>query len=108
MPDEVRGGYLLAEVRLLRTDEGGRSDPVSEGYRPQLFIGLTRRGQRVYNDAVWVGLWPDVVAPGERCVVALAPLTPELLVLLGEGSDVAFAEGHREVARGTVLDVRRR
>lgn len=106
VPDGVTGGYVLAEVRLLSSDEGGRTEPVAAGYRPQLFIGMTNRGARVYNDAVWVRLWPEVVRPGERCVVALVPLTQELLILLGEGSDIAFAEGHREIGQGVVLDVR--
>jgi elongation factor Tu len=107
--DAVRRGHIVAapgsvvpsrrfsaEVYVLSTREGGRSTPVSTGYRPQFYI----RTADVVGD---VDLGEVAVArPGER-----VSMTVELgrEVPLEPGLGFAIREGGRTVGAGTVTAV---
>ncbi|MFI1357841.1 elongation factor Tu [Streptomyces sp. NPDC020898] len=107
--DAVRRGHVVAapgsvvprrrfsaQVYVLSTREGGRSTPVSTGYRPQFYI----RTADVVGD---VDLGEVAVArPGER-----VSMTVELgrEVPLEPGLGFAIREGGRTVGAGTVTAV---
>ncbi|WP_055527553.1 elongation factor Tu [Streptomyces graminilatus] len=107
--DAVRRGHVVAapgsvvprrrfsaQVYVLSTREGGRSTPVSTGYRPQFYI----RTADVVGD---VDLGEVAVArPGER-----VSMTVELgrEVPLEAGLGFAIREGGRTVGAGTVTAV---
>ncbi|MGW3650087.1 elongation factor Tu [Streptomyces sp. NPDC000878] len=107
--DSVRRGHVVAapgsvvpsrrfsaQVYVLSTREGGRSTPVSTGYRPQFYI----RTADVVGD---VDLGEVAVArPGER-----VSMTVELgrEVPLEAGLGFAIREGGRTVGAGTVTAV---
>ncbi|WP_367324724.1 elongation factor Tu [Streptomyces sp. HUAS ZL42] len=107
--DSVRRGHVVAapgsvvpsrrfsaQVYVLSAREGGRSTPVSTGYRPQFYI----RTADVVGD---IDLGEAAVArPGERVV-----MTVELgrAVPLEPGLGFAIREGGRTVGAGTVTAV---
>lgn len=107
--DAVRRGHVVAapgsvvpsrrfsaQVYVLSTREGGRSTPVSTGYRPQFYI----RTADVVGD---VDLGPVGVArPGETVAVTVE-LGRE--VPLEAGLGFAIREGGRTVGAGTVTAV---
>jgi hypothetical protein len=82
-------GYLVARLRLLPPDEGGRPRAVQSGYRAQWWLvgagssaGTVRVGGAASGEA-WLGGAPiDVVGdrrsirPGEEGVVHLHPMDP--------------------------------
>ncbi|MEV8566477.1 elongation factor Tu [Streptomyces sp. NPDC051322] len=107
--DAVRRGHVVAEpgsvvprrrftaqVYVLSTREGGRSTPVSTGYRPQFYI----RTADVVGD---VDLGETVVARPGDTVTMTVELGRE--VPLEPGLGFAIREGGRTVGAGTVTDV---
>ncbi|MGW2864628.1 elongation factor Tu [Streptomyces sp. NPDC001205] len=107
--DAVRRGHVVAEpgsvtpsrrftaqVYVLSTREGGRSTPISTGYRPQFYL----RTADVVGD---VDLGEAAVArPGDRVTmtVELGRDTP-----LEPGLGFAIREGGRTIGAGTVTSV---
>ncbi|MFG2133368.1 elongation factor Tu [Streptomyces sp. NPDC048751] len=107
--DVVRRGHVVAapgsvspsrrftaQVYVLSTREGGRSTPVSTGYRPQFYI----RTADVVGDVDLGDV--AVVRPGERVAMTVelgrdVPLEP--------GLGFAIREGGRTVGAGTVTAV---
>ncbi|MET7480180.1 elongation factor Tu [Streptomyces sp. NPDC005648] len=92
----VPGRRFSARVYILSTREGGRTTPVSTGYRPQFYI----RTADVVGD-VDLGA-AAVVRPGETVTMAVelgraVPLEP--------GLGFAIREGGRTVGAGTVTAV---
>ncbi|MDW8805636.1 elongation factor Tu [Streptomyces scabiei] len=89
--------HFTAQVYVLSAREGGRSTPVSTGYRPQFYI----RTADVVGD---VDLGETAVArPGDRVTMSVelgreVPLEP--------GLGFAIREGGRTVGAGTVTAVR--
>ncbi|MFE7766807.1 elongation factor Tu [Streptomyces sp. NPDC057438] len=89
--------HFTAQVYVLSAREGGRSTPVSTGYRPQFYI----RTADVVGD---VDLGEAAVArPGDRVTMSVelgreVPLEP--------GLGFAIREGGRTVGAGTVTAVR--
>ena len=92
----VPGRRFSAQVYVLSAREGGRTTPVSTGYRPQFYI----RTADVVGD---VDLGEVAVArPGERVTMTVelgrgVPLEP--------GLGFAIREGGRTVGAGTVTAV---
>ena len=99
-------GYVRATLRLLPTDEGGRSGPFVSGYRPQWDLGhRSEDGRIAFCDAE---VWLDgqlKLDPGGTAVVRLHPLSPELWHDLGEGSALGLYEGSRKLGEAGVLEV---
>ncbi|NEA84493.1 elongation factor Tu [Streptomyces sp. SID8111] len=107
--DAVRRGHVVAapgsvvprrrftaQVYVLSTREGGRSTPVSTGYRPQFYI----RTADVVGD---VDLGATAVARPGDTVTMTVELGRE--VPLEPGLGFAVREGGRTVAAGTVTEV---
>jgi len=89
-----------AQVRFLRTDEGGRTSPVRSGYRPQFY----------YLGANWdaVQAYPDVeeVLPGDEVRTLLWFLSPgEHVGKVRAGLEFEVREGARVMGRGTITRV---
>ncbi|MET9843043.1 elongation factor Tu [Streptomyces ossamyceticus] len=93
----VPSRHFTAQVYVLSAKEGGRTTPVSSGYRPQFYI----RTADVVGD---VDLGEAAVArPGDRVTMSVelgreVPLEP--------GLGFAIREGGRTVGAGTVTAVR--
>lgn len=107
--DAVRRGHVVAapgsvvpsrrftaQVYVLSTREGGRSTPVSTGYRPQFYV----RTADVVGD---VDLGATAVARPGDTVTMTVELGRE--VPLEPGLGFAVREGGRTVAAGTVTEV---
>jgi translation elongation factor EF-Tu-like GTPase len=99
---------LRVELHLLSTDEGGRTTPVSSGYRP--LCQFTRPDKTV----VTVGMCQlelvevEEVKPGEsaRGLLKFAPGLEDMVRDLAEVSpDVALTEGARVVGTAHVTAV---
>lgn len=105
---------IEADLYVLTTDEGGRRGPITSDYRPNCWFGLMQDGQRLYSDCVVTildgetferdgDLW---VNPGGRCRGSLRVVFPRYVrEVLSIGQTFDVCEGHRVVARGTVLAV---
>jgi translation elongation factor EF-Tu-like GTPase len=98
--------YLVVQLRLLDEQEGGRKHGVRagvNGYRPQLWIGLTGADQsKFFHDAPWVAMDREELAPGQQARVVIQPLTSSLVDILGRGVSVGFYEGDRQVGAGVI------
>ncbi|SPF04663.1 elongation factor Tu [Streptomyces sp. MA5143a] len=93
----VPSRHFTAQVYVLSAKEGGRTTPVSSGYRPQFYI----RTADVVGD-VDLGV-AAVARPGDRVTMSVelgreVPLEP--------GLGFAIREGGRTVGAGTVTAVR--
>jgi len=86
-----------AQLYALRPEEGGRSRPFGNGYRPQLFFRTTD-----VNGTLLLADEAGVVAPGETAVLTIELGKP---VAMDVGLGFAVREGGRTVAAGTVLRV---
>ena len=89
-----------AEIRFLSTNEGGRSEPVRSGYRPQIYYGG--------HDWVVVQEYPDTewVFPGETVFARLWFLSPdEHDGNVVEGMSFEVREGRRIVAVGQITKI---
>ena len=90
-PDGLKT-VLRAQVRFLRTDEGGRRSPIHDDYRADIAFGPVgnpprRRG---YHGVVAVFEDVDSVAPGETAVVRAYARNPAYLPLT-VGPDRSFS-----------------
>lgn len=86
-----------ADVHVLSTEEGGRSTPFFDGYRPQFYFRTT--------DITGVIDLPDnieMVSPGED-VSFTATLVSN--VAMEVGTEFSIREGGRTIAKGTVTKV---
>lgn len=83
-----------AEVYVLKPDEGGRSKPFFNGYRPQCFV-------RTADTAVDVSLpeGVEMAMPGDNLTLTMK-LSYPLPIL--EGQRFAVREGGRTVAAGVI------
>jgi translation elongation factor EF-Tu-like GTPase len=91
---------LEAEIYYLTADEGGRSSPVGNGYRGQLF----------YDDNDWDAAQEfvdkDICLPGETVICFIKTARPELH--LGKfyiGKNFEIREGNTIVARGKITKI---
>lgn len=88
---------LEANVYILRTDEGGRVNPFSSGYRPQLYY-------KTADTAAEICL-PDgvkIAKPGDNITIKAKlnfPLT------ITKGSRFALREGGKTIAAGVVTNI---
>lgn len=99
-----RQASFRARVYFLKTEDGGRSSPVSSGYRPMFDFGLQKNGQTMYNDCVLFFDGADPIQPGETREARVVPIHPELLRgLVRPNVSFEIAEGSRVVGRGEVL-----
>lgn len=91
---------IEAEIYFLTPEEGGRTTPAFNKYRPQFY----------YNSGDWDAQheYPDVeeVKPGETVRVFLAFMSPqEHLGKIHVGMEFLIREGARTVGRGKITEI---
>src|SRR5439155_15829377 len=95
---------LVVSIRLLSSVEGGRSNPISLGYRASWnFRDLTRDGLPHLHDAPIVVLSPDPLLPGVEGEAEIVPLAPEFWSDVHPGALLSAHEGSRRVATATLI-----
>ena len=90
-------GRFEAQVYALRPEEGGRTKPFFDGYRPQFFFRTTD-----VNGTLRLLDGSEMVAPGDTAMT-----TVELgkAIAMEVGLGFAVREGGKTVAAGTVTKV---
>jgi hypothetical protein len=97
---------LLVQLRLMRTDEGGRKFPISTGYRATWDNGdRLADGATHFHDAPIVALSVNPLPLGGEAEAEIQPLAPDLWPDLAPGAELHAYEGPRRVA--TAVFVRR-
>lgn len=98
--------FIQAELRLTPTDDGGRSRPISSGYRCNCWLGgLTEGGDRTYNDAVIYLESAEELRPGSSAIARLQPAFPDLWTDVAIGDVIDVCEGSRIVGQATVIEL---
>ncbi len=88
---------FIAEVYVLRKDEGGRHTPFFQGYRPQFYMGtMDVTGSVTMPEGV------EMVMPGDRVVFDVELIVP---VAMESGSRFAVREGGRTVGAGVITEI---
>jgi elongation factor Tu len=88
---------LMAEVYVLKKEEGGRHTPFFQGYRPQFYFRTT--------DVTGVCTLPEgveMVMPGDNVNLLVDLITP---IAAEKGLHFAIREGGRTVGAGVVTDI---
>jgi elongation factor Tu len=88
---------FIAEVYVLRKDEGGRHTPFFHGYRPQFYMGTMD-----VTGAVTLPEGVEMVMPGDRVVFNVELIVP---VAMEAGSRFAVREGGRTVGAGVITEI---
>ncbi|MDW7683786.1 MAG: elongation factor Tu [Bacillota bacterium] len=87
----------MAEVYVLKKEEGGRHTPFFQGYRPQFYLRTT--------DVTGVITLPEgveMVMPGDNVQMKVELITP---IAIEEGLRFAIREGGRTVGAGVVTSI---
>jgi elongation factor Tu len=88
---------FLAEVYVLKKDEGGRHKPFFSGYRPQFYIRtMDVTGTITLPDGV------EMVMPGDNVNLTVELIVP---VALEQGSKFAIREGGLTVGAGVITKI---
>jgi len=88
---------FIAEVYVLRKDEGGRHTPFFHGYRPQFYMGtMDVTGSVTLPEGV------EMVMPGDRVIFDVELIVP---VAMEAGSRFAVREGGRTVGAGVITEI---
>jgi len=108
--DDVERGQVLAkpgsitphtkfkaEVYILAKDEGGRTTPFFNGYRPQFYIRTTD-----VTGTLNLPAGVEMVMPGDRTTIEGELMQP---VAIETGSRFAIREGGRTVGAGTITEI---
>ena len=88
---------FMAEVYVLKKEEGGRHTPFFQGYRPQFYFRTT--------DVTGVITLPEgveMVMPGDNVQMKIELITP---IAIEEGLRFAIREGGRTVGAGVVTSI---
>ncbi|WP_207425053.1 helicase-related protein [Pedobacter sp. SYSU D00535] len=93
---------IIGRLDLIATEEGGRINPIYNGYRPTF-----RTSQNQSSDCVITILNSNYIRPGESERVEIKILHPSRTSLVTEGSHFTITEGLREVARGVVISIQK-
>jgi elongation factor Tu len=88
---------FMAEVYVLKKEEGGRHTPFFTGYRPQFYFRTT--------DVTGVATLPEgveMVMPGDNVQMEVELIQP---IAMDKGLRFAIREGGRTVGAGTVTEI---
>jgi elongation factor Tu len=88
---------FMAEVYVLRKEEGGRHTPFFQGYRPQFYI----RTMDITGE-IELPAGVEMVMPGDNVNMRVQLISP---VALDTGSRFAIREGGRTVGAGVITDI---
>ena len=98
--------FIRAQLRMKPTSAGGRSRPISSGYRCNCWLGgLTEAGERAYNDAVVYLESVETLEPGSSAFVRLQPAFPDLWTDVTVGLVIDLCEGSRVLGEATVIEL---
>lgn len=100
---ERQQGYIRARLRLLTSEQGGRSGPIYSGYRS--CWGSPPDVHEDMHDGPLLIEGQDVLNPGEVATVRLHPLFPEYWPEVSEGLILGMFEGSRQVGEAVVVEV---
>jgi elongation factor Tu len=89
--------HYMAEVYVLKKEEGGRHTPFFTGYRPQFYFRTTDvTGDVKLPEGV------EMVMPGDNVTMEVKLIVP---IAMDEGLRFAIREGGRTVASGVIVKV---
>jgi translation elongation factor EF-Tu-like GTPase len=90
---------VIANIHLLRADEGGRQSFIFSGYRPNI-----RFADDVYVDGAITFSDREKVFPGDKCQVKIRFPKPEFVKeYLTVGTSFDINEGSHKVGEGEIL-----
>lgn len=98
---------MRVNVRLFKTEDGGRKTPIFSEYRPDCYFkGRTHDGRPAGYGATLL-FSPDSfrLAPGEEASGELTPMTPSIWPQLRPGDVFHLGEGGRFIAEVTVVEL---
>ena len=88
---------FMAEVYVLKKEEGGRHTPFFQGYRPQFYLRTTDvTGIITLQEGV------EMIMPGDNVQMKIELITP---IAIEEGLRFAIREGGRTVGAGVVTSI---
>src|SRR5690606_11224928 len=88
---------FIAEVYVLKKEEGGRHTPLHSNYRPQFYVRTTDvTGTITLPDGV------EMVMPGDNLTINVELVQP---IALNKGLRFAIREGGRTVGAGQVTEI---
>ena len=91
---------VTARIKLLKTEEGGRTSCVRSGYRPNIRFG------DLYTDGALIFLDHQQVCPGDKCEVRVAFANPDYArAYFRIGACFDIMEGSRKVGEGVILAI---
>jgi elongation factor Tu len=88
---------FMAEVYVLKKEEGGRHTPFFKGYRPQFYIRTMD-----ITGAIELPEGVEMVMPGDSVTMKVELISP---VALETGSRFAIREGGRTVGAGVITEI---
>ena len=88
---------FMAEVYVLKKEEGGRHTPFFKGYRPQFYIRTMD-----ITGAIQLPEGVEMVMPGDNVNMKVELISP---VALETGSRFAIREGGRTVGAGVITEI---
>lgn len=96
---------FLAKVYLLSPEEGGRSLPVSIGYRPQIYFNINVE-KITCTSGSWQKMGTDKLLPGQSTEIEIAILAKEYYKnSLAVGMKFPLKEGSVKIAEGVILEI---
>jgi translation elongation factor EF-Tu-like GTPase len=91
---------VTARIKLLKTEEGGRTSFVRSGYRPNIRFG------DLYTDGALTFLEHQQVYPGDKCAVRVTFRNPDYVrAYLRVGAYFDITEGSRKIGEGVILSI---
>lgn len=101
---EADDGYIRARLRLLSTEDGGRTTPIASGYRSHWGFPPD-----VHPDAHNAPLTKESgpgqgLDPGDEILVRLHPLAPALWPPTAPGLRLILLEGSRVIGHAEIIE----
>ena len=97
--------FIVADVHLLTTAEGGRRSGIASGYRCTCFIGHIQDGKPTYNDAAFYFSDQTILHPGGTARARVRPLIPDSWSHLAVGDRFELSEGPRVIGRAVIVEL---
>ncbi|AWA31067.1 elongation factor Tu [Flavobacterium magnum] len=95
--------HFIAELKYLKTEDGGRKTAAKSGYRPQVqfdFEKMSTSGSQKFVDK-------EIVFPGESVLAEITLLSPQFFEYkLKVGMQFNFHEGPIIVGSGKILELK--
>ncbi|MDR5659554.1 EF-Tu/IF-2/RF-3 family GTPase, partial [Serpentinicella sp. ANB-PHB4] len=88
---------VMAEVYVLKKEEGGRHTPFFDGYRPQFYFRTTD-----VTGSIKLPEGMEMVMPGDNVTMEIELISP---IAIEEGLRFAIREGGRTVGAGVVASI---